>query len=107
VEVAELVQKKADRLFLKLDKEFSLAFCEATSSYHLKNPKVPSCHPLELFLISDRRFTGNKIKDLLSTTNRGHRWLLGFYHSCCGKQSKYRNSEYLDGYAAGSKINMK
>ena len=107
MELAEIVQKKAEKLFLKLDKDFSLAFCEVTKSYYLKNPKVAVCHPLELFLIADHNFTGNKMKDLLFSTSRGHRWLMGFYHSCCGKQPRYKNAEYCEGFEAGSKINMK
>jgi hypothetical protein len=101
VELMQCVKNKADRLFLGFTKEFALEFCKLTKSYHLKNPKIAQCHPLELFLISDKSFTGNKLKDLVTTSDRSFRWLLGFYHGYSGKIEKFAKSDYKEGYEAG------
>jgi len=100
-EVLQSVKNKAEKLFLGFTKEFGLEYCKSTRSYHLKNPKVPKCHPLELFLISDKNFSGNKLKDLTSTSERNFRWLVGFYHGYSGAKDKFSNLDYKDGYAAG------
>jgi hypothetical protein len=97
----DAVKSKAERLFLQFDKEFGLTYCEATKSYSLKNPKVASCHPLELYLIADRAFSGRKLKDLMDTTSKGYRWIIGFCHGYSGLKSRYKHIEYVEGYTYG------
>ena len=104
--ISDHLVKKANKLFLHFTDKMQLEFCGQTHSYHLKNPKLNKCHPLELLLISDQRFTGNKIVDIRSLLKKSYRWILGFHHGYTKKQIKYKRSEYLEGYNEGRQAGM-
>ena len=99
--ISELLKKKAAKLFLHFSEKDQLEYCRSTKSYFLRNPKSNFCHPLELLLISDHNFTGDKILDIRSLLKVSYRWLLGFQHGYTGKVKKYKNSEYSEGFFEG------
>lgn len=107
MEVLEEINRKIRQLFLCPDKDFHMDFCKTSRSYHLRNPKINRCHPLELFLIADRSMTGNKVGDLSKLLNKNVRWILGFYHGYGGTQSRYKSTQYLDGFATGENTRSK
>lgn len=107
MEVVEEMVKKARMLFLHPDHKFHMDFCKNTRSYLLRNPKNNQCHPLELFLIADRIFTGHKIGDLSRLLNKNIRWILGFYHGYACTNPKYKNSAYQEGFGVGQGVQTK
>lgn len=92
----------AKRLFIDLSKEFELVYKDG--QYRLQNEYNPSCHLLEIALIREQVFTGNKIKDLQSVLKVSQKWILGFYHGYKKEECKYRDIDYLTGHYLGQKI---
>lgn len=87
----------AQKLFIEISEEFELVF--ENGHYALPDKFKPLCHYLELCLISDYKFTGNKVKDICSAMNTNPKWILGFFHGYKGKKSKYKSNAYIEGYA--------
>jgi hypothetical protein len=104
--ISEHLFRKAQKLFLNFSDQMQLDYCYLTNSYHLKNPKFNDCYPLELLLIADYNFTGNKIKDIRTLLQVSHRWMIGFHHGYIGKTCRCKNKEYCEGYAEGQLANM-
>jgi len=92
----------ANRLFIEISKEFSLDF--VNNSYCLSNPYDPKCHILEIALISNSNFTGNKILDLKSILNVDEKWILGFYHGFKGLPCKFNHTTYVTGHFLGERM---
>lgn len=93
----------ANRLFIDLSKEFELVFEDG--QYRLQNQYNPCCHLLEIALIRDQTFTGNKIKDIQSVLKVSPKWILGFYHGYKEDICKFKDVDYLTGHYLGQKMN--
>lgn len=92
----------ANKLFIDICKEFTLEYING--HYCLKNPFEPSCHLLELALISSQKMTGNKIQDLKKVLDVNERWILGFYHGFKELNCKYLSYDYRMGHFLGQKM---
>lgn len=97
--------EKAQRLFIELDEEFNLIYKDG--AYRLKDPNHPLCHILEIALITNCKFTGNKLNDISLVLSTNTRWILGFYHGYKKEKVKYINKDYFIGHHFGTKMRSK
>ena len=95
----------AKKLFIELTDEFQLEF--DSDHYRLKNKFSPVCHYLELCLISDKNMTGKKLKDICFLLEVNPEWVLGFYHAYKGKNKRYKDLQYIQGYSEGNLVKQK
>lgn len=93
---------KSKKLFINIIDEFGLVY--KNGSYCLKNYNNPSCHLLEMALINNYKFSGEKIKDLCCVLSTNSRWVLGFYHGYKNVNVKFSNKEYVVGHHLGVKM---
>lgn len=94
--------KIADKLFIDISKDFTLEYVDG--HYCLKNQYQPSCHLLEIALITSQKLSGNKIKDLKKVLDVNERWILGFYHGFAQKNCRFFDTDYKMGHFLGQKM---
>ena len=94
----------AKRLFIDFSDDFRLIFED--DCYKLADPYNPSCHLLEISLISNQKFTGNKIIDLQKSLNVSSKWILGFIHGYRGDMIIFNNKDYYIGHFLGQKMKI-
>jgi len=94
----------AKRLFIDFSDDFRLIFEDGY--YKLANPYNPSCHLLEIALICNQKFTGNKIYDLQKLLGVSNKWILGFIHGYRGDTIKFKDKDYYIGHFLGQKMKI-
>lgn len=103
----ESLMPLSKRLFIDVVDTFELVFCQKTKHYQLKNHFNPKCHFLELCIIPDGEYTGNKLNDIAKKLNVSVRWVFGFYHGFKNNTLRFKDGNYISGYQIGAQLKAK